>query len=181
MTPLTRAVGVIVALIVTLAIVEGSHVTIRRDSDMEGVLRLAWRARPDRVEDCRPQSEEVLARLPAHMRQTQICEGASASYRLTVLVDGQVVLDDVVRGGGLRHDRPIYVFRERRVAPGDRAVAVTFVRLAETAQEQPGGVPPSLALERTLRFTAGRVILGSYDPEKRTLYFAAGEGVGTMQ
>jgi hypothetical protein len=175
MTTLTRAAGVVVALGVTFAIVEGSHVTIWRNADAEGVLRLAWRARPDRVEDCRPQSKEALAGLPAHMRQTMICEGASAAYRLEVHVDGQVVLDEQVQGGGLRHDRPIYVFREIRVAQGDRAVAVRFVRVAETAQAQPGGVPPSLALERTLRFAPGRVVLSSYDPEQRTLYFAESE------
>lgn len=178
MTTLTRAAGVVVAFAVTLAIVAGSHVTISRDTDTEGVLRLAWRARPDRVEDCRPQSEEALAGLPAHMRQTMICEGASATYRLQVQVDGQVVLDEQVRGGGLRHDRPIYVFREIRVAQGDRTVAVRFVRLAETAQPQPGGVPPSLALERTLRFAPGRVVLSSYNPEQRTLYFAESEEAG---
>ena len=176
MTTLTRAAGVVVALAVTLAIVAGSHVTIWRDTGAEGVLRLAWRARPDRVEDCRSPSEEALASVPAHMRQTTICEGASAAYRLEVQVDGQVVLDEQVQGGGLRHDRPIYVFREIRVPQGDRAVAVRFVRLAETAQAQPGGVPPSLALERTLRFAPGRVVLGSYDPEQRTLYFAEEEG-----
>jgi len=175
MTRLTRAAGVVVACAAAFAIVEGSQVTIRRDSGTEGVLRLAWRARPDRVENCVPQSEEVLARLPVHMRQAQICEGVSARYRLEVRLDGQVVLDDVVQGGGLRHDRPVYVFRELRVAPGDRAVAVRFVRLAETAHEQPGGVPPELALERTLRFAPGRVVLSSYDPERRALYFAEDE------
>lgn len=175
MMTLARAASVIVGLAVTIGIVQGSHVTIRQDPGAEGVLRLTWRARPDRVEDCRPQSQEVLARLPAHMRQTMICDGASATYRLEVQVDGQVVLDEQVQGGGLRHDRPIYVFRELRVAPGDRVVAVRFARLAETAQAQPGGVPPSLALERTIRFAPGRVVLSSYDPEKRTLYFAEGE------
>jgi hypothetical protein len=180
MTVLSRVAAIVVALGVTLALVAGSHVTLRQDAGTEGVLRLAWRARPDRVEDCRPQSEEALARLPAHMRQPMICEGASAAYRLQVHVDGQVILDEQVQGGGLRHDRPIYVFREIRVAQGDRRVAVQFVRLAETAQAQPGGVPPSLALERTLRFAPGRVVLSSYNPEQRTLYFAgSGEAAPT--
>lgn len=170
-------VGVAAAIGMTFAIAEGSHVVIRRDPGADAVLRLAWRARPDRVEDCRPQSAEALARLPAHMRQPMICEGASASYRLQVRVDGQLALDDVLRGGGLRHDRPIYVFRELRVAPGDREVAVRFVRIEASAQEQPGGVPPALTLSRSIHFAPRRVVLGSYDPERRTLYFVDGVGM----
>jgi hypothetical protein len=172
MTTLSRMAGVAAAIGITLAIAEGSHVTIRRDPGADGVLRLAWRARPDRVEDCRPQSAEALARLPAHMRQPMICEGASASYRLQVRVDGQLALDEVLRGGGLRHDRPIYVFRELRVMPGEHEVAVQFVRIEPNAQDQPGGVPPSLTLSRSIQFRPGRVVLSSYDPERRTLYFA---------
>jgi hypothetical protein len=179
MTALVRAAGAFVAIGASLAIVEGSHVAVSRDSGTEGVLRLAWRARPDRVEECRPQSEDLLARLPAHMRQAQICEGESAAYRLEVRVDRQVVLDEELRGAGLRHDRPIYVFREVRIAPGDRLVAVSFVRLADTAHEQPGGVPPTLTLERAIHVAPGRVVLISYDPEKRTLYGRmATNGVG---
>jgi hypothetical protein len=93
------------------------------------ILRLAWSARPERMETCRPQSEEVLARLPPHMRQAMVCEGYTAEYRLQVRLDDALVIDRVVHGGGLRRDRALYVFEEVPLPPRETAVAVTFRRI----------------------------------------------------
>ena len=95
----------------------------------QAILRLAWSARPERIENCRQQSDEELARLPAHMRQPVVCEGVSAQYRLTVRREGSVVAEQIVRGGGLRQDRRIYVFHELPLDPGESSIEVRFDRL----------------------------------------------------
>ena len=128
MTPLGRVMGIAAALLVTIGITWASPVRMP-SSPAVAVLRLAWTARPERIEDCRPQSEEELAKLPAHMRQAVVCEGTTAAYRLEVRRDGALIADQIVRGGGLRRDRPLYVFRDISLPPGDAAIAVRFFRV----------------------------------------------------
>ena len=93
------------------------------------MLRLAWTARPERIEECREQSEEELAKLPAHMRQSMACVGTTASYHLEVRWNDRVMLQQTVRGGGLRHDRALYLFRDIDLPPGDASIRVRFDRV----------------------------------------------------
>ena len=96
------------------------------------LLRLSWSARPERIETCRTLSAEELEREEEHMRQRVECEGTFASYTLRVEADQRVMSESVVRGAGLRHDRPIYLLRELPVASGAHRVRVSFAR-----REQP--------------------------------------------
>jgi hypothetical protein len=129
MTGLDRLIGLVAAVAATVGIAIASSFRMTSRASDDAVLRLTWTARPERIEDCRAQSEEELAKLPPHMRQALVCEGTSASYRLIVRRETTVVLDEIVRGGGLRHDRPLYVFREIPVPAGETAIAVRFIRL----------------------------------------------------
>jgi hypothetical protein len=144
MTRLNRLTGFAIALAGTVALAGASTVRMTAHASQDSVLRLAWTARPERVEDCRPQSEEALAKLPPHMRQAVICEGTTASYRLVVRREGAVILDQIVRGGGLRHDRSLYVFRDVPVPAGTSAISVQFDRVDATTTES-GAQPRSEA------------------------------------
>jgi len=137
-TPLDRALGIVAALAATMGIAWASNVRVTPYASHDGVLRLAWTARPERVEDCRPQSEEALAKLPPHMRQALICEGTTASYRLEVRREGSVIVDQIVRGGGLRHDRSLYVFRDIPMPPGEADISVRFARIDPTTTSMSG-------------------------------------------
>lgn len=95
-------------------------------------LRLSWSARPERIETCRTLSAAELAQREEHMRQRVDCEGRSATYLLRVDVDGRPVSAGVVRGAGLRHDRPMYLLRELDVAPGSHRLRVSFLRRERT-------------------------------------------------
>lgn len=180
MTRADRAIGLIVALVVTLAIAWVSNLSIAPPRSGDALLRLSWSARPERVETCRAQSPEALAKLPAHMRQDVICEGVSAEYRLEVLRNGAVLADETVRGGGIRHDRPVYVFREIPQAAGDAAITVRFSRTdaapatTPSASGQIPDLPRSVTFERRLHFEAGAVILVTYDAERRQLVGVGG-------
>jgi hypothetical protein len=126
---LDRVVGGVIGLAAAAGIGWASNFPMTPHASPDAVLRLAWTARPERVEDCRPQSDEALAKLPAHMRQSVICEGTTASYRLEVRREGALVAEQTVRGGGLHHDRPLYVFREIPMRAGETAISVKFMRI----------------------------------------------------
>ena len=155
------------------------------------VIRLAWRARGERVRQCRRLSPEELAKLPQHMRQEEVCERRILPYRLQVAVDGTPVVDELVRAGGAREDRPLFVFHELPVAPGTHTVHVTFVR--QGALERPGqaaeraedvdefearrrksDTPPRLELDRSVTLPVRRIVLITYDDEQKTLRLAGG-------
>ena len=108
-------------------------------------LRLSWTARPQRIEVCRTLSREELAARPEHMRQRVECDGRFASYTLRVEVDDRDIGESIVRGGGLRHDRPIFLLREYEVPPGAHRLEISFTRREriETREEEsaPDAVP----------------------------------------
>ncbi|MDQ8153293.1 MAG: hypothetical protein P3B98_01415 [Gemmatimonadota bacterium] len=107
----------------------GSLVPLRATAAGDSVLRLSWSARPERIEQCRRLTNAELAERPQHMRLRWECEGRFARYLLTVTIDGQVLAADTVHGGGLRHDRPMHLFREYAVAPGQRRLGIRLRRI----------------------------------------------------
>ena len=182
------AAGIALVAGVMWAVASGSTAPITVHPSDQGVLRLTWSARPERVEVCREQTAEELAKLPKHMRQPLICEGASVRYRLTVLNGDQVVAERIVRGGGLRHDRRLYVFHEVALDPGEASIKVRFDRIeaegtrsvaseddVPTAEERRVGrpaaetVPPRLTFDERLQIQPRAVILVTYSPERRAL------------
>ena len=181
-----RALGVALAAasLAALAWLSNAPLTVRPSPD--AVLRLAWSARPERVERCREQSQEELARLPAHMRQPRICEGATAEYQLIVRDAGGVRVNRTVHGGGLRRDRRLYVFEELPLPVGPSRIDVRFARAdlkagsTARASTAASGLPDAAtaaipaALELTADVTAGarEVVLVTYDPDRRALVIA---------
>lgn len=142
-------------------------------------LRLSWRLRAERVQECRVLSEAEQEALPAHMRRERICEGRVAEYRLRVELDGRVVADRVVRPAGARGDRPLYVLEEYRLAPGRHDLSVWFDRsqpLAEAVEievtEDRAGrpaAPDSLRLDAAVTLASGDVALVTYDLATQSL------------
>jgi hypothetical protein len=188
MTNFDRALGLVLATAAAAGLSWASNVPMPAYHSRDAVLRLAWSARPERVEECHQRSEEELARLPPHMRQPFACEGTTAQYRLQVRIDGEIRTDRIVRGGGLRHDRRLYVFEELPIPTGQAAVDVRFDRVghgqAGNVSERNGGmasagspgpapraesVPPHLAVTERLVVAPRAVILVTYSGEGRAL------------
>lgn len=124
-----RLAGIVAAALALLVLRVGSLTLLRTAPDGAAMLRLSWSARPERIEQCRRLSDAELAALPQHMRLRWECEGRFARYLLSVSVDGRVLAADTVRGSGLRNDRPIHLFREYAVAPGERHMTVSLRRI----------------------------------------------------
>lgn len=135
----------------------------------EAVLRLSWRVRPAGELVCRPLSEEELAVLPAHMRRAEECERAGGEYALRVVVDGRIVADTVITASGARADRPLSVFREIRLRPGIRDVAIGFEPVNGSEAGGDGTGRGGYALVSTVGVAAGDVVLITLDEPQDAL------------
>lgn len=130
---LRLGLATIVAMGVMLALTLASAAPFRVNARPDARLRVAFSARPERIETCRTPSESELANLPAHMRQGVVCEGTTATYRLEVRRDDSLVTTALLRGGGLRHDRRLYALRELSVPSGHGTIDVRLVRVDSVA------------------------------------------------
>jgi hypothetical protein len=184
-----RLVGAAVAAVSVAALAALSQLPYTPKPGPEALLRLSWRARGERVETCRELSEEEQRNLPQHMRREQVCEGTTAEYRLRVEIDGERRVDGPVQGSGEVQVRPLYVYREIAVPPGEHRLEVTLERLAQSRTEdgaeeeeeeddhedrdrrraREAAVPRRLALERVVRLGSRQVLLVTYDSERREL------------
>jgi hypothetical protein len=198
MTTPRRLLGGAVAVGAAVALAAASAVPVRVHPAGEARLRVAFSARPERVETCRTLGAGELAAVPEHMRQSVVCEGSTARYRLDVRHGDSLLATAVVRGGGLRHDRQLYVLRELPVPSGRATIEVRLSRLDSArapagAGATPGAaagprprdaeerrrrmadeVPASLVLRESVTLAPREVLLVTYDQEARRLHAVRG-------
>jgi hypothetical protein len=106
---------------------------------------------------CRTLSAAELAEREEHMRQRMECDGRFATYALRVEVDGRMVHESILRGAGLRHDRPIYLLREIDLTPGDHHLHISFTRREKTDDDDDhDAVARPVAVETDTGVFAGR-------------------------
>ena len=183
----TRMIGVLVAFAALLGMSFASSAPMRVGDRDDAFIRLSIAARPERIESCRTVSDEELARVAPQMRQRVICEGTTARYQLLVHRNDELLLSQVLRGGGLRHDRRMYVLRDIRVPPGPSTVRASIVRIdtvaatidssrasddPEQARRQRGreaAIPAEVRVEVLADIGSGEVLLIMYEPEQRGL------------
>jgi len=204
------AVALVATGIVMVAIAAGSAAPVPFHPGDSGRLRLSWSARPERIETCRTLSAKELAGREEHMRQRVECEGHSATYALVVEVDGQPIETTVVRGAGLRHDRPIYLLRDFDIPYGRRHLRVSFTRreaashgndaspvaagsdtgiyagraereIVERSRRKKAAVPAQLVLDTTLMITPRAVTILTFNQERRALEILRETGGGVVR
>ena len=177
-----RIAGTAVALAGAIGVVHGSHVPVTLEPGTDAVLRIAFGARPERIEVCRELTPAEREARPAHMRQSATCEGTTARYHLVVRRDGAVIAATELRGGGLRSDRQLYAFHEIRMPSGPSEIEVLLVRVdssvtpdtsysmdASRNRRHEGEVPARLELRQQVTLEPRRVLLVTYDAERRRL------------
>lgn len=185
---LAGSAAAVLAVSATLGIRVMSHLPYTAESEPRAVVRLSWRVLGRQIRECRRLSPEELQELPAHMRREEVCEGRVAPYMLNVLVDGALADSGLVRASGARQDRPIYVFRELSVEPGEHRLEISFVSQGPTAREPvdsagprplpantagtvrtADAAPEQLRLDARLRLEPREIALVVYDSERREL------------
>ena len=188
MTPtLRRAIGAAMTLAGLLALTALSNLPLRVHEEPDARLRVAFSARPERIETCRRPSAAEEADVPAHMRQSEVCEGTTARYRLDVRRDDSLLVTMLLRGGGLRHDRQLYVLRDVAVPRGRSTVDVRLTRLDSSAtpdvrddrddgrdgdarrRRMADEVPPVMRYRETVELRPREVLLVTYDQSRREL------------
>lgn len=179
--PKIRPGPILGAVVATVMVAAFSRIPYPPVPPGYAVVRLAWRAPGQRIEECRRMTEEELQRLPVHMRREETCEQQVLPYRLSVFLDDSLVLDLRIRAAGAHRDRPLYVYEELAAEPGRRKLAVRFSR--ELPGEPPrgrieGDFPDELRLEREIELSPRAVALVTYDPEARRLVLGGSSVAG---
>lgn len=117
----------------------------------EGAIRLSWRFVGAEV--VKQISQAELETLPIHMRpEDGMMTSKRVPYSLVVSLDGIVLAQEQVHPGGLKEDRPLFVFRTFEVEPGDYDLRVQFAADSEEVVEEP------LTLEQKIHLEAGQII-----------------------
>ncbi len=86
----------------------------------------------ERLHACVEQTAEELARLPPNMRAPSRCPRERAPLAVEVEVDGQPLLRQTARPGGLSSDGNASMYERRVIKAGEHRVVV---RLRDTARE----------------------------------------------
>ena len=156
-----RTFGVALAAAALFALAWLSRAPLNLESGTSAVLRISLGARPERIESCRSQTDDELAKLAPQMRQRVVCEGVTARYQLEVRRDGALLWSQLVRGGGLRHDRQLYISRALPVPAGTASFSVSLRRIdtvdTRAAANSRGGVGER---PRAQRDTGPDIMLG---------------------
>lgn len=139
----------------------------------EARLRLSWRLRADEAGPCLPPGDSGASGSAGdHMRNPDACLPTLSAFRLRVEVDGGPAIDARIRPSGLRGDRPLYVYREIRLAPGRHRVAISFTEdgaergaekgLADAEDADPGG-SLRLTLDEEISFGPREIVVITFD------------------
>lgn len=135
----------------------------------DGLLRLSWRLSNQTIKNCRQRTQEELAKLPQHMRLAEVCEYTPLGYRLSVTIDGNPSPEQIIKPGGLHHDRPIYVDRDVRLSPGNHEVTISFVPEREVENRV-----AHLTFSGGVNIEAGRLSLIHLTPDQTQLVLKSG-------
>ena len=130
-----RLAAVAVTILVSAAIGFGSRAPYSPPGSDTSVLRLSWRLRGEKKEECRARTPEELAALPVHMRSPEVCTGHLVSYRMTLRIDDAAPIVKTFVPAGAKGDRPIFVMFDQPLTPGEHRVAIEFTPLEESEDD----------------------------------------------
>ncbi len=153
LAPLALRFGVSLALVKAIGAI--AHLPLG-DPPTGAALRIALRIHQARIEVCRDNSPEELARLPVHMRQARVCRETPIDYRLRVAVDGEPVVDRMIRHRGVRRNRPLTVDERVAVSPGLREVTIDLTPQLPTETVDISELPV-LQFAEEIQFERGRI------------------------
>ena len=158
-------VAAIVGLIIAASLAAVSRVPWRPNPEDSAQLVLSWRGVSESRDLCREPTEEDLEGLPTHMRPDRICEEQLSAFRLTLSVDGEMLVDRTIEPSGARGDRPLYVFERRAITPGVHRLEVGFVPVP-LGDSAPPSASTGITMNQTISVTPGHVALITRDGDR---------------
>lgn len=176
---LSRRVGTGVLTVALLAGLSAlSRVPFGVNDAKAAELRLSWRVPAEPELTCRIRTPEELARLPAHMREEEVCERRALPYRLRLTVNDSTLDDRLLGGRNARTERRLDVHGRFTLPPGRHAVRLELAREGGSTAGSPRehnrstetpthALPPTapirLSLDTTLTFMNGEALVVTYD------------------
>ncbi len=157
---LTVAVGLGFIFLISM----GSHLKYKSEMQ-ESMLRLSWRLTDQFISTCKSRTEAELRVLPAHMRTKEVCEKKPVTFQLKLFVDNEIKIEESIRAGGFRHDRPIYVHHDVKVSKGLHQVSVQFLPIEDEATEA-----VRLKYDFEINLDERDIALITLAPDKKTLF-----------
>jgi quinol-cytochrome oxidoreductase complex cytochrome b subunit len=109
-----------------------------------------------RLEPCRALSEAELARLAPNMRAPLDCPRARSPVRITVALDGRLLVDETVAPAGIAHDGASTLYRRIAVPAGAHRLRITV----DDDLRRPGQAEREVSID----LAAGRVLSIDYKP-----------------
>lgn len=112
-----------------------------------------------RLAPCRRLSPAELAALPPNMRAPEVCPRGRSPVRVTVELDGRVLVDETLAPSGLARDGTSTLYRRIAVAAGERRLTVRVIDDLRA---------PARAYERRLRvpLSPGQVLSIDFKPAR---------------
>ena len=163
-----RIAAVAVTMLVSAAIGFGSRAPYSPPGSDSSTLRLSWRLRGERKEECRARTPEELAALPVHMRSPQVCSGYLVKYRMTLRIDDAPPLVEEFAPAGAKGDRPIFVMFVHALTPGAHEIDVTFTPMTDAAVPDDDDVT-SLTFHSRVQAAPGQIVLITLSEDATTL------------
>lgn len=90
----------------------------------QAVVTVAFAHAGKRREECRELSREELAKLPPNMRAPMDCPRERSPVTVELLLDGELLIEEVVQPPGIYNDLGIDVYRSIKVPVGEHMLAV---------------------------------------------------------
>ncbi len=122
------------------------------------MLKVSFIHHGDRVEPCRPYTQEELAKLPHNMRTPMKCERERVPVAIEVELDGRTILSQVAPPSGLSRDGASAVYHRLDLPAGEHRIVVRL-------RDKPGDAF-NHTREATLKLAPAQVLVIDFDAEK---------------
>lgn len=116
-----------------------------------------------RIEDCRPYTEEEKAKMAANMRKSMKCGRERSPVHIEVDIDGQSVLSHTATPSGLSRDGASTMYRRLDVPAGERRITVRF-------QDKMSAPDTLRTVEHVVDLKPAQVLVVDYDQSKGIIF-----------
>ncbi|QEA13322.1 hypothetical protein [Comamonas flocculans] len=122
-------------------------------------IKVSFLHHGQRVEECRPYTEEEKAKMAPNMRKSMKCGRERSPVHIEVDIDGQQVLSHTAVPAGLSRDGASTMYRRLNVPAGEHRITVRF-------KDRMSSPEPTQQLEKTVALKSAQVLVIDYDQSR---------------